>query len=131
MKEQTKNIAIECLLSFVVFNIVNILINVFFNEIADWELFSYHLFGSLISYFICFALQFLVYRVFPAIVKHTLSNLFILLLCLEASYFVIIGTSLTYTIIRFAWSDKNYMMFFYPLCVIVIRLVSIRKKNKV
>lgn len=131
MKEQAKNIATEWLISFITFNIINIFINILFNKIADWELFSYHLFGSFIGYAICFVLQFWIYRLFPVLVKPVFSNLFVLLLCLEVSYFLLFRTSLTYIIIRFAWSDKNYMMFFYPLCLIAIRAVSIIKKSKI
>lgn len=131
MKEQIKNIATEWLMSFITFNTINAIVAVFFNKIADWELFSYHLLGSFIGYAICFVLQFWIYRLFPVLVKSVFSNMFVLLLCLEVSYFLLFRTSLTYIIIRFAWSDKNYMMFFYPLCVIVIRAVSIMKKSKI
>lgn len=123
MREQIKNRTNEWLISFTLFNVFNILINIFFKEIADWELFSYHLFSCLTSYFICFLLFLLFSIFFPFIFRHTLINTFILLFCLELSFFFISGESLTYTIL-FAWNDKNYMMFFYPVCIIATRVIT-------
>ncbi len=117
MKEQIKSSSTEWLISLILFNVFNIFTNIVFKEIADWELFSYHLFGSLISYFICFLLFLLFSIFFPFIVKHTFISIFILLLCLELSFFFISGESLTYSIL-FAWNGNNYMLFFYPICII-------------
>lgn len=129
MKEQIKRSSTEWIISFITFNTFNVLINILFPEITDWELFGYHLFGSLISYFICFLLFLLFSIFFPFIVEHTFISIFILLLCLELSFFFISGESLLYSIL-FAWNDKNYMMFFYPVCIIVT-ILSLNSRNGV
>ncbi len=123
MKEQIKRSSTERIISFITFNTFNVLINILFPEITDWELFSYHLFSCLTSYFICFLLFLLFSIFFPFIVEHTFIRIFILLLCLELSFFFISGESLVYSIL-FAWNDKNYIMFFYPVCIIATRVIT-------
>jgi hypothetical protein len=125
MKVQIKGVVFEWFWSFALFNVVNIIINIFFVKFPNWELFSYHLYGSFISYLICFSLLFGIYKMFPSIVKHRFLSVLILLFSLEASFFIISGVSLSYTIFAFAWSDKNYMMFFYPFSLIATRVISI------
>ena len=129
MKVQIKGVVFEWFWSFALFSVVNIIINILFAKFPNWELFSYHLFGSFISYLICFSLLFGIYKMFPSIVKHSFLSILIILFCLELSFFLISGVSLSYTIFVFAWSDNNYMMFFYPLSVIATRLFTIIKNK--
>lgn len=118
---KTKTIILEFLVSLIIFNIVNIFIHIIFKEIANIEFFSYNFFGSIIVYLICFILDYIFCRVIPSVKNSIFIDTLFLLIFLEIAFFLISGVSLSYTIIRIAVPEKNYIMFFYPLCIILVK----------
>lgn len=129
MKEENKFITVEWILSLILFNIVNLIVNLMFEKFPDWELFTYHLFYSFLSYFISCLLQLILNRIFHSIIKHRVLCFLSILFCLEISFLLTSGISMSYTILKFAWSDENYMMIFYPISILIIKIFMINRRK--
>ena len=103
----------------VIFNLINFVIHIVLNKVADWELFSYNFFGSIIVYLLVSILCYLFWRVFPKAIFHPLFGV-LLLVFLEFSFLTISGTSLTYAILNHMLAEQNYILLLYPFCLILV-----------
>ena len=115
-----KIIVSSYLFLILIFTVINFLIHIVSNKIANWEFFSYNFFGSIIVYLLVSIFCYLLFMIFPKVIYHPVYGLFFLLIFLELSFFLISGTSLSYVILKYMVPEKNYIMLFYPLCLILV-----------
>ncbi|NMH28498.1 hypothetical protein [Flavobacterium silvaticum] len=113
--------ALEFCVVLLVFNLINFTLFIIFQSVNDWELFSYNLFGSILVYFIFFLTSVLRSLIFST--TNFLLKIIGDLLFLELSFMIAAGGSLLYHILFYAISDENYILFFYPICLIGIRIL--------
>jgi hypothetical protein len=132
MKNTNKNIKLVImtyLLGILMFNILSYLINIIIPNNADWEIFSFNLFGSLsfygIALIIFIGLSFIIS--FDKIKKIIL--LLFLIFLVEISCLLITSESITFELLKIISLEKNksynYTLLLYPTTLLTTFIISI------
>lgn len=124
LKRIVKIIIFTYVIGIVIFNVMNYLIFIAFPKVKDWELFSYNFYGSLIFYSISAVLFYLISWIYDIEKLGEIKASIILIVLLDISSILVAGQSILLTIVTTMISDRNYILVFYPIIILITYKVS-------